>query len=160
MTCGRIVRPKVAPRAAEPGRQRARATRPRSAGRPPRATSRGSTFAAHRVRADSTQDHDHSPRTSRKRAARRRKERSSATHAGLSTGARVLRARRRLNESRRRAGSTGATGTLDTLGVVAHLRLDVKPGIAPLSEVGQRPTSRRPILTSSRMSSAMDLASS
>ena len=81
-------------------------------------------------------------------------------HAGSSTVARVLRARRRLGMSRRHAGSTMEACTLDALAMVAQPRLDVKLGQAPIEEVGQRSTSRRPILTSTRMSRTMDLASS
>ena len=80
-------------------------------------------------------------------------------HAGSSTVARVLRARRRRGESRRHAGSTAAMVTLDAMAGVAHQRLDVKLGHAPLCMMNERPTSRRPVLTSSRMSSAMSLAS-
>ena len=74
-----------APVAPEPGRQRARAARPRSSRRRPRATSRGSACAARALRADGARDRRRTRRVSRKRAAQRRERGGSARRTRSST---------------------------------------------------------------------------
>ena len=66
-------RPKVAPEAPGRGHHRARAARPRSSRRRPRATRRGSALAARARHADRARDRCQTRGTSRKRAAQRSK---------------------------------------------------------------------------------------